>query len=102
MLLVVLDCGRRGDVLTVWKLCTDGWFPEAFRLSDSHLWKTNCPESGEAPSFYYTQRWINRLQTHSFNYLLFFNFQVNQKGSEKPLEQTFAKMSSGLGNGFLK
>lgn len=29
-------------------------------------------------------------------------FQVNQKGSEKPLEQAFAKMVSGMNNGMLK
>lgn len=28
--------------------------------------------------------------------------QVNQKGSEKPLEQAFAKMVSGMNNGMLK
>lgn len=31
-----------------------------------------------------------------------FVLQVNQKGSEKPLEQAFAKMVSGMNNGMLK
>ena len=33
---------------------------------------------------------------------VFSMFKVNQKGSEKPLEQAFAKMVSGLNNDMLK
>lgn len=38
--------------------------------------------------------------THVFFFVFF--FQVNQKGSEKPLEQAFSKMVSGMNNGMLK
>lgn len=33
---------------------------------------------------------------------VFLMFKVNQKGSEKPLEQAFAKMVSGMNNDMLK
>lgn len=37
-----------------------------------------------------------------FFFFLVLLLQVNQKGSEKPLEQAFAKMVSGMNNGMLR
>lgn len=43
----------------------------------------------------------SRLLSNTVFFLLLF-FQVNQKGSEKPLEQTFAKMVNSMANGMVR
>ncbi|XP_014834274.1 PREDICTED: phosphatidylinositide phosphatase SAC1-B-like [Poecilia mexicana] len=54
-----------------------------------------------------TMNHMDGFQRHFDSQLLIYGKQtvlnlVNQKGSEKPLEEEFAKMSSGLNNGMLK
>ena len=44
----------------------------------------------------------NIWKTHVWPTGVFLFLQVNQKGSEKPLEQAFANMVSGMNNGMLK
>lgn len=43
---------------------------------------------------------LSRLLSNTVSFFSF--FQVNQKGSEKPLEQTFAKMVNSMANGMVR
>lgn len=47
---------------------------------------------------------LSRLLSNTVSFFNFFNSvsQVNQKGSEKPLEQTFAKMVNSMANGMVR
>lgn len=54
------------------------------------------------PDCYAFQQASEKYSLSGFNFSFFAFSQVNQKGSEKPLEQMFAKMVNSMANGMVR
>lgn len=80
---------------------TAGWFSETFWLSDHHIRQTSDSEPGMFPCIFSIHPEVS-LPGWKISLRSVFILQINQKGSEKPLEQAFAKMVGSLGNGMIK